>query len=272
MSGYTVKVIAAALAIALSLRAPLAYANEPLQGGVEETGILPSEAKKDTELLDMPTPVLPEVQPDKGKLGFGKYDQAEQPLQGNIRENALQGNAEDEGDPGLGEGSAQMDNQANKPLQGRAELGNDGLGADDPDMDDQELQVAWDRWRNKLLWAVQSGVQEALNNPDDTNLRWDPQRQAVVMRFPIGTTAWFACKINSTRHVVSVKIMHSSGFPGYDKAVEDSVRNLEGTSILQFPRRSRRTYVTQSAGIKTSDSGGKQFFKFGDVERYRQGN
>ncbi len=31
--------------------------------------------------------------------------------------------------------------------------------------DDQELQVEWDKWRNKFLWAVQSGVQEGSQQP-----------------------------------------------------------------------------------------------------------
>lgn len=213
----------------------------------------------------MPTPVLPEVQKQDGSLD-------ENALKGNVKNDALQGQVDDEGSDDMTAGVPQGDNAQRPVLRGKAELGGDGMQGDDPDMDDAELQVAWDKWRNKLLWAVQSGVQESLNNPEDQMLRWDPQRQAVVMRFPLGTTAWFAVKINNSRHVESVKIMHSSGFPGYDKAVLDAVRNLEGTSILQFPKRSRRQFVTQAAGIKTSDQGGNQFFKFGDVERYRTGN
>lgn len=259
------KLIAAVLALFLSV--PCALANEPLKGGVEETGILPSEATQEGEIMDMPTPVLPEV--PKGKAGVGQFDNAS--LKGGVDDNSLQGHA-DQDDPNLTEGNAQFDKAGLRgPLKGRAELGDQGLSGDDPDMDDQELQVAWDRWRNNFLYAVQTGVQESLNNPEDVNLRWDPVKQAVVMRFPLGTVAWFACKINNSRHIESVKIMHSSGFPGYDNAVLQAVKNLEGDSLLRFPKRSRRSFVTQSAGIKTSDSGGRQFFKFGDVERYRTG-
>lgn len=250
-----------ALALALILSVPCAFANEPLQGGVEETGILPSEATKNEEIIDMPTPVLPSVQ--------------KKPLEATIRHDALSGQA-DEDDPNLqaGTGVPDSDGGGGPPLRGRADSsGNQQLDSDDPDVDDQELQVAWDRWRNNLLYAVQTGVQEALNNPEDAMLRWDPVRKKVLMRFPLGTTSWFYCKVNNNRHIESLKIMESSGFDGYDKAVLKAVRDLEGSSILKFPKRSRRLFVTQSAGIKTSDQGGgRQDFKFGDVERYRMGN
>ncbi|MDZ4833493.1 MAG: hypothetical protein SGJ27_06910 [Candidatus Melainabacteria bacterium] len=248
-----------ALALALVVSAPCALANEPLQGGIEETGILPSEATKNEEIIDMPAPVLPEV-PRK-------------PLQGTIKQDALHGQADEE-DPNLMGGTAVPDSDGGGgPLKGRADsAGNQQLESDDPDMDDQELQVAWDRWRNNLLYAVQTGVQEALNNPEDEMLRWDPVRKKILMKFPLGTTSWFYCKVNSNRHIVSLKIMEPSGFAGYDKAVLKAVQDLEGSSILKFPKRSRRMFVTQSAGIQTSDSGGgRRDFKFGDVERYRSG-
>jgi hypothetical protein len=246
-----------ALALALIVSAPCAFA-APLQGGVEETGILPSEATKNEEIMDMPTPVLPSV-PKK-------------PLEGTIKQDALHGEA-DEDDPNLQNQNAEADSDGRAPLRGQAQTDQQPLDSDDPDMDDQELQVAWDRWRNNLLYAIQSGVQEALNNPEDAMLRWDPVRKRVLMRFPLGTTSWFYCKVNSNRHIESLKIMEPSGFDGYDKAVLKAVRDLEGSSLLKFPKRSRRLFVTQSAGIKTSDQGGgRQDFRFGDVERYRTGN
>lgn len=247
-----------ALFLALSVSVPCAFANEPLKGGVEETGILPSEATKNEEIIDMPTPVLPPVQ--------------KKPLEGTIKHDTLSGEA-NEDDPNLQEGQALPDSDDRAPLKGQAETaGNQQLDSDDPDMDDQELQVAWDRWRNNLLYAVQTGVQEALNNPEDEMLRWDPVRKKVLMRFPLKTTSWFYCKVNNNRHIESLKIMEGSGFDGYDKAVLKAVRDLEGSSILKFPKRSRRLFVTQSAGIQTSDSGGgRRDFKFGDVERYRVG-
>ena len=190
-------------------------------------------------------------------------------LKGNVKDDRLNGQVEDEGTDDMSAGVPEGDN-VNKPvLRGKASLGGEGMEGDDPDSDDAELQVAWDKWRNKFLWAVQSGVQEALNNPDDVDLRFDPRRGMVVVRFPLGTTAWFHCKISADRHIVSAKIKQSSGFPNFDQAVLNSINHLEGSSYLRFPRRSQRQFVTQTAGIKTSDSPDRQYFKFGDVERYR---
>lgn len=196
----------------------------------------------------------------------GRQGAADDSLKGGADQSGLQGGAQDDGDVGL----IPMKPQAGgKPLLQGSAMQSDFGPAGDPDIDDQELQVEWDKWRNKFLWAVQSGVQEALNNPDDVDLRYDPSRGMVVVRFPLGTVAWFHCKISADRHIVSAKIKQTSGFPNFDQAVLHSINALEGSSYLRFPRRSQRQFVTQTAGIKTSDSPERQYFKFGDVERYR---
>ena len=263
------------IALSLILSVPAAYA-DTLQGEFNEAGTLPSnEIKTNKSLMDLVDPAAPpppkkQAQPESetGKVGLNnKVRKGGEPLQGNIEQTDLSGAADDR-DGDLKAGAGQQDPTKN-PLKGKAELGDTGLASQDPDIDDQELQVEWDKWRNRFLWAVQSGVQEALNNPDDQMLRWDPQQNVVVMRFPLGTVAWFNCKVTNDRRIAEVKLMHSSGFPGYDKAVVNAVKSLEGTSILRFPKRSRRQFITQQAGIKTSDSGDRQFFHFGDVERYR---
>jgi len=250
--------------LALFLSVPCAFANEPLKGGVEETGVAPSEAPPQ-EIEDMPAPVLPSLKPDNAELD------KQNALKGNVNDQALSGNVEDEGDQELRNDTARPD-QGRRTLQGKAELGSEqGLQSDDPDMDDQELQVEWDKWRNNFLYAVQSGVQEALNNPEEVDLRWDQVHNRMVATLPMGTTSWFFCKIDNNRRVVLARTTHNSGFPNFDRAVVEAVKNLDGSTLLRFPKRSRRPFVTQSAGIKTSDTGGKQFFKFGDVERYRTG-
>ncbi len=203
-----------------------------------------------------------ELQGLKGRTGAG-----DDTLKGGADQGALQGNAQDDGDANLTPMKPTMQG-GRQILQGSA-MQSDFGPSGDPDMDDQELQVEWDKWRNKFLWAVQSGVQEALNNPDDVDLRYDPRRGMVVVRFPLGTVAWFHCKISADRHIVSAKIKQTSGFPNFDQAVLHSIMALEGSSYLRFPKRSQRQFVTQTAGIKTSDSPERQYFKFGDVERYR---
>lgn len=200
--------------------------------------------------------------PQKGRLD------SQNPLSGSADANndALQGNAQDDGPGSL---TPMTPRSGGKPiLQGGATQSDYGPQGD-PDMDDQELQVDWDRWRNKFLFAVQGGVQEALNNPDDVDLRFDPAKGMVVVRFPLGTVAWFHCKVSADRHIMSAKIKQSSGFPNFDNAVIASIHNLEGSTVLRFPKRSQRQFVTQTAGIKTADSPERQYFKFGDVERYR---
>lgn len=226
---------------------------QPLKGGVEDTNLVPSREEKLNPEVPMATPVLP---PKK--------------LQGNVEhaDKILQGNAEDE--DGNLKGLAGQADKNDKVLKARVQ--DNSLGASDPDTVDQELMVQWDKWRNRFLWAVQSGVQDILNNsddPNDSNVHWDPRRQAIVRQFPLGTEAWFHCQIRSDRKIVNFKLLQSSGYPNYDKAVEEAVAALQDSAILRFPAKSRRERVSQDAGIKTAESSQTEFFHFGDVEKYR---
>jgi len=227
--------------------------SEPLKGAVSEFGAEESKSDHLKPIEPMPAPVLPKKK-----------------LEGNIDHSVkkpLEGEAEDE-DIDLQSMPARTDGRKNT-LQGSAKMEGGDLQAQDPDADDMELSVEWDRWRNRFLTAVQMGVQESLNSPEEADLRFDPSRGVVMHRFPLGTVAWFYCKITHDRRITNLKIMESSGFPNYDKAVYAAVRNLEGSAILKYPKRSRRTVVSQHAGIKTSDKSDRQYFKFGDVERIR---
>lgn len=248
---------------------PVLADDDVLKGGVEETGVAPVKSGP-VNLMPMPVPVLDgNTKSDQLK---GTAEQNDADLKGDQakldKRKPMQGNANMDDDNALAGQNPKLDKRK-QPLQGSAAIDDSPFAAQDPDLDDQELMVEWDKWRNRLLWAVQSGVQEVLNNPDESMLRWDPNKNTVVMRFPLGTVAWFSCQVTPDRRVVNLKIMHSSGFPNFDKAVMDSVKNLEGTSILRYPKRSRRKIVSQTAGIKTSESSQQQYFHFGDVEKYR---
>jgi len=188
------------------------------------------------------------------------------PLQATIKHTDLQGDVDGDGQE-LSPGRGQMD-RYNKLLDGQAQQLDSSLQSQDPDMADQELQVEWDKWRNRLLWAVQSGVQQTLNNPEDPSLRYDPRTGQSLMKFPMGTVAWFSCTVTKDRRILDAKITEPSGFPNYDRAVLNAVMMLDQTSILKFPARSQRERVFQDAGIKTAGSAQRQYFKFGDVERY----
>jgi len=163
-------------------------------------------------------------------------------------------------------------------LKGRARL--DGLKSDavieDPDRDDRELLIEWDRWRNKFLRAIQLQVQASLNNPENNSdpderawMRRDVTAGYAMPRFPRGTAAWFYVEVTNDGRVKKVTITQSSGYRDYDRAVIEGVRALEGTSLLKFPQGSHRASVTQEASIRTAASADYHYHRFGDVERLR---
>lgn len=220
--------------------------DKALHGGVEDSQML------------LTSPVVPDRQPGKSLQG-----------QANQLDNGLQ----------MPSGNLQplQPKQApvKKPvLQGSAVLNGGKLSTEqDPDMEDRELMVEWDKWRNRLLRAVQLQVQAGVNNPDsdeDARPRIDFRTGQVMPRFPMGTEAWFYCEVTSDRRIKVLKITQSSGFSSYDRAIIEGVRALEGTSLLQFPRGSRRLIVNQEAGIKTAAQADYTYYHFGDVERFKQ--
>jgi hypothetical protein len=254
------------LAAAITLLLPLSSSADTLQGGVEENGIAPAtgaEAVK-KKIEPLPIPVIP-PKPKKLQGQAAQTDQSK--LQGNVNGGGLSGEVEDE-DGEMLPGKATLDKSG--VLKGGASKdGNRGFQSMDPDADDQELMVEWDRWRNRLLSAIQTGMQEVINDPNESNLRWDERKQMMVPKFPLGTIAWFFCQVTPDRRILNAKITKASGFPGYDHAILESIKNLEGSSILRYPRGSKRTIVSQDGGIKTAETSERRYFKFGDVEHQR---
>ncbi len=242
-----------------------------LEGNVQETGVLPSTDPMPAISEPMPVPVLkPKKSPQQGQLdesfGAGKMDN----LNGSAKDDALKGKVD-----GGGTGTpltGKMDPKTGR-IQGFAAKDDSNLRAgaagEDPDVEDSELMVEWDRWRNRFLHAIQSGMQESLNNPSEATLRWDPVRRTMVSAFPMGTIAWFSCQVTPDLKIIHIKLLHSSGHPAYDKAVLDAIDSLQGSSVLRYPRKSRRLIVTQTAGIKTAEQAEYRNFHFGDVERQR---
>lgn len=243
--------------LVLALPAP-AEDNEPLKGGVKKSGVVPSKHRSVPPVEPLPAPVLP-----------GKANPQTDKLRGSAGREALSGWIEDESKKELEPRSARIDPNSGR-LKGQATLHDRTFGGpEDPDLDDQQLMVEWDRWRNRFLHAIQSGMQESLNNPQAANIRWDPQTQTMRSRFPLGTVAWFSCQVTPDRRVINVEIKRSSGYPGYDQAILNAIHDLDGASILRYPKRSRRKIVNQVAGIRTARQAEYRHFKFGDVERIR---
>jgi hypothetical protein len=212
--------------------------------------------------LPFPVPELPGSKSNSHLTGNAENNL----LQAGTKQDLLQGNIEttelETLDP--------RDLHKKPVLQGSATLNTGNLTAADPDAGDQELQVEWDRWRNRFLRAVQLSVQEKVNNPDQYERpRINPMTGMIMPRFPLGTVAWFSCQITNDGRIANLDIFESSGFKKYDQAVLSAISDLEGTSILRFPRGSKRRTVTQEAGIKTATSADYRYHHFGDIERYR---
>lgn len=233
-----------------------------LQGGVQETGVAPIKPQPALSDIPVPEPVVPSLSPRKGAIDDTKH------LEGKVEQQGLEGFADDStlskqrGELDTGErllkGSARQTSNANNPQEG--------------DYDEQELAVEWDRWRNRLLRAIQLGVQEIVNNPESEDYerpRYDPGSGRLVAAFPMGTVAYFDCQITAQGEVRNLVLIKSSGFRRYDRAVLQAVQQLQGSRILRFPSSSQRKLVRQAAGIKTAESDAFQYYKFGDVERVK---
>jgi hypothetical protein len=231
---------------------------DTLRGNVEETGVAPPEPVFNPA-VPMAVPVF------KPKV------------KGGVEKDGLKGQANDD-DTRLQDMKGQTDDSA--PLSGSAQedgaplkatLSQDQLQSEDPDKDDQMLAVEWDKWHNRLLWSIQSGVQEIVNSPENMEPHFDPHRGKVVLspNIPLGTKATFFCRVSSDKRILKASIVQSSGNAGYDKALLDAIYSLDGSSILRYPAGSHRRVVNEAASILTSDKGGREFFKFGDTERYK---
>ncbi len=262
LKGKAGRLALAVSALSLVLQAAPGYCDAPLQGNVQETGAV------ENQTFQPAVPMLAPVVKEKKKK-----------LEGEAQGSGLSGQAQDQND-GLNRGQAQED-QLDGPMKGQlqeqggvlkgsASAQDTDLQAQDPDTADQELMVEWDKWHNRLLWSIQSGVQELINSPENVEPRWDAKRGRVVVgpNIPLGTKATFFVRVSNDKRIVKARIVQPSGYPDYDKALLDAIYALDGTSILRFPRNSKRQRVNETATIITSDRGDREFFKFGDVEKY----
>jgi hypothetical protein len=243
-----------------------ANGDQPLQGNVQEMGASES-APNLAPIVPMSAPVL----------------KKRKPLAADAQDNSLKGNAEDSGHGLSGqaqdEGSAPMKSQkgtldGSGPLKATLSQNEFELQSQDADSQDQEMAVEWDRWRNRILRSIQGGVQELINNPENMVPHFDQARGKVILspRIPLGQKASFYVRISDQRRVVKARIVASSGNTEFDNALLDAIYALDGTTILRFPKGSQRPRVVQEATIITADHGTDEYFKFGDVEKYRVPN
>lgn len=154
-------------------------------------------------------------------------------------------------------------------IRGSINLGNLSGAQDDPDAQDKELSIAWDRWRNRFLQAVLTSTTELLNSDQARSFQFNPTTNAIESKYPLGTTAWFVCTITNDRQIKNPRIVRSSGFSDYDQAVIEAVNAMADSRILKFPSASKRVTVLQGGGIERSAQLEQQYFHFGDVEHRR---
>lgn len=273
------------LSIVVSVAPATAFGGKKKSAQPQATAKSSEQTKSETKDV---TPSLDEVlaqpvqqQPLQGTVeqSGGAEPAGGEPLQGKTDargEDALKGSATDSGAVGGVPLTPKQDK--NPVLKGNASL-LDGKVSEDPDLQDRELMVEWDRWRNRFLRAIQLQVQASVNNPDDWDdtaprrkMVYDPVRRVVIVqpRFPLGTEATFTVDVTPDKRIKNLAILHSSGQPAYDRAVLDGIRALEGTSLLTYPAGSHRKVVNEVATIRASTSSDYQYQHFGDVERVRQ--
>jgi hypothetical protein len=190
----------------------------------------------------------------------------EQSLNGDA--NALNGNANDQNGDDLAGMSPQMD-KSGRTLNSNASTLDSGVTSSDPDMDDQEMMVQWDKWHNRVLNAIQQGLIEQLTATGDNVMFLDQRTGRMRSKYPLGTMAMFSCQVTPDHRIVNLKIDQTSGFADYDRAVYQAVSVLNGSSILRYPKGSHRKVVWEGAGIRTSMQAGPANFHWGDTEHYR---
>lgn len=248
MTKRTFVVLVSSLSIswAVGAHAQSSVTREPIKGRVEHMNLQSGDNRYQLE------PQYPSTDEDP-------Y------LKGNARQDALHGQTDKSGWQEEA-GVAELDKEIGM-LKGNAQKQGANLQLRDPDAEDQQLMIEWDRWRNRLLRAVQLGTIGILNNQAEDTYRWDPQRRVMRSKYPMGTEACFICQVTPGLKIQKLKILNSSGFPEFDNAVLQAVRDLEDTKILRFPERSKRPIVSQAACIRTAQTDSFQYHKFGDVER-----
>ncbi len=169
----------------------------------------------------------------------------------------------------LSPGRAQEGAKEGGYLKGSAQIGELDSAKEDPDADDKELMIAWDRWRNRFLQAVLGSTTEMLNSDQTHSFQINPYTHTMESVYPVGTEAWFVCEVTKDRQIKRLRILTSSGYPEYDQAVLEAVQDLQGSSILRFPSGSRRNAVLQGGAVERASQPQQQYFRFGDTEHIR---
>jgi hypothetical protein len=118
-------------------------------------------------------------------------------------------------------------------------------------VEDKELEIQWDDWRNKFGSNVERRI---FHSPIE----------ALVV--PMGITSYFHCTVTNDKHVKDVRITKSSGVLWYDRAVKDAVESMQGDDVLLFPEGSQRSEVSVNIGFTHVDKKTVRYVYYNDIE------
>lgn len=180
-------------------------------------------------------------------------------------------------------GGAEADANASEPLPGYAQSQPIAVPSDnppkrlsarasaDPDRDNAELMLAWDKWRNRFAHAVWQRYCQTLDGAGTVFVGPIPVKlvNTPSYHFPEGLAATYACGITADHRMTYAHITSSSGVPELDRIILDAVVSMAGKHSIAFPKGSQRQFVTEIESLGTGPSGwhGRQY---GDVERISQ--
>ncbi|HEY9773025.1 MAG TPA: hypothetical protein V6C81_04385 [Planktothrix sp.] len=144
----------------------------------------------------------------------------------------------------------------------------------DPDKDDRDMMLAWDKWRNHFAHTVWQHYCENLMGPGTVFIGSVPIKLVNApsgYMFQNGLHATYSCVVTSDRRILAAHITRSSGNPDLDAVILKSVESMSGKHSLTFPKGSRRQAINETESLGTG-ANGWQGHAYNDVERYSAPN
>lgn len=134
-------------------------------------------------------------------------------------------------------------------------------------IEDQELMIEWDKWRNRFSRKVWLKLNEKLTGGLVFNIGGIllTTGEGSGYNFRKGIEVSYMCEVTNDRRITNLHVTSPSGDPTYDNLVLACVASLNGKSSLRFPEGSKRTRVRTAATLKI----GKAYFhetKYNDKE------
>lgn len=138
------------------------------------------------------------------------------------------------------------------------------------DVNDRELRIEWDDWRNKVACQIEANLSKHLQGWDGMEMNW--AFHGIVPKYPSGIHTGIHLVISADQGVVEATVARTSGYPGYDKLVVTSAFELNKKNqvkLLRFPDQSQRTIVEQYVDYRTVNNHDSIYIKFNDLERIK---